>query len=77
MSNAGAALASVTALRIDWTAVEQLYQAHIMRIWRINRSSLEVFPRPNMHVVIVPAEGAALELREAKRSNAIFEGKLP
>jgi hypothetical protein len=57
-------------------AVEQLYQAHIMRIWRINRSSLEVFPRPNMHAVIVPAEGAALELREAKRSNAIFEGKL-
>jgi hypothetical protein len=57
--------------------VEQLYQAHIMRIWRINRSSLEVFPRPNMHAVIVPAEGAALELREAKRSNAIFEGNLP
>jgi hypothetical protein len=41
-------------------AVEQLYQAHIMRIWRINRSSLEVFPRPDMHAVIVPPKGLRL-----------------
>jgi hypothetical protein len=53
-------------------AVEQIYQAHIMRIWRINRSSLEVFPRPNMHAAIVPAEGAALELRGGKARERHF-----
>jgi len=33
---------------------DRFYQSHIVRIWRINRGSLDVFPCHNMHAVIVP-----------------------